>query len=89
MATNFLKSENPKKLYSIITPSGKLLDFGTQNKPIYKDRTDLMIYTHLNHYNNDKRNKMLKKLTEKRNKEGLLKCLDAEDPVYYEVNYLW
>lgn len=85
----FKISDNPKRKYIVKTPLGKWIHFGQREKPHYQDRTGLGAYTYLNDNDHTKRLKMLTKLTNKRDKDGYLCCHDDEDPIYYDVHYLY
>lgn len=82
-------STKPNKKYQVSTPSGKVVHFGTAGRPHYKDRTPDGAFTHLNDFDETKRQKQLAKFTSERREDGLPLCMDKEHPWYYEVNFLW
>ena len=85
----FLKSPLKNKKYRVISPQGKIIDFGDIRYEHYKDQTGLNLYFNLNH-NDDKRRRLYRLRASKiKNKNGELTYKNPEYANYYSYNFLW
>lgn len=82
-------SNNPKKKYDAICPSGKTVSFGKAGQKHYIDKTPIGCYTYLNTYDDNVRQKFLKKYANNRDENGNLKMFNPELAIYYEIRYLF
>jgi hypothetical protein len=85
----FKKSNRKGKKYSVITPSGKTIHFGSSHMEQYRDSTGLGLYSHKNHGDEERRKRYLARAKGIKNKKGELTWKDPESANYYSVKYLW
>ena len=85
----FTKSTRAGKKYSVTTPSGKKIHFGSSAMQHYKDSTGVGAWSHKNHGDADRRKSYLARAKGIKNKAGQLTWKDRESPNYYSVKYLW
>ena len=85
----FIKSPVKYKKYRVISPQGKIIDFGDNRYQHYKDQTDLKLYSKLDHLNDERRNKYRARASKIKNKNNQLTYNNSEYANYYSYNYLW
>ena len=85
----FSKSTRLGKKYSVITPTGKTVHFGSSASDHYKDSTGLGAWSHKDHKDTKRRASYLSRAGGIKNKAGLLTNNDKESANYYSINYLW
>ena len=85
----FKKSTRKGKKYSVITPSGKIIHFGSATMEQYKDSTGLGLYSHKDHGDEKRRKSYLARAKGIKNKKGELTYKDPESANYYSVRFLW
>jgi len=85
----FSISTRKNKKYSVITPSGRVVHFGSRTNFHYKDTTGLGAYSHLDHNDKVRRRSYRRRARGIRNKYGKAVFQDKESPAYYSYNYLW
>lgn len=85
----FTRAETKTHKYSVITPSGRKINFGHKKYKHYKDTTGLGLYSHMNHLNKDRRKSYLARAKGIRDAKGMLTYKNKEKPNYYAIKYLW
>lgn len=85
----FEKSNLKGKKYSVITPSGKKIHFGSSLYHHYKDTTGLGLWSHKDHNDKERREKYRARHSAIKTQEGNLAYTDKEQPAYYSWNFLW
>lgn len=85
----FKKSTRAGKKYSVITPSGRTIHFGSSQMEHYKDKTGVGAWSHKNHNDATRRKSYLARAKGIKNKNGEYTYKDRESPNYYSVKYLW
>jgi hypothetical protein len=85
----FEKSTVKGKKYSVITPSGKKIHFGSASYEHYKDTTGIGAWSHKDHNDKERRKRYRDRHSKIKTKEGNLAYKDKEQPAYYSWNYLW
>ena len=85
----FEKSNIKGKKYSVITPSGKKIHFGSSEMQHYKDTTGLGAWSHKDHLDKERRKRYLARAKGIKNKNGKLTWKDPESANYYSIKYLW
>lgn len=85
----FTRSKVKNKKYSVITPSGKTINFGDTRYQHYQDRTGLGLYTNLNHNDKQRRAAYRSRHSKILLKNGTPAYLDKEQPSYYSYHFLW
>lgn len=85
----FKKSTRQGKKYSVVTPSGKTIHFGSSAMQHYKDRTGVGAWSHKDHNDATRRKSYLARSKGIKNKAGALTWKDKESANYYSVHYLW
>jgi hypothetical protein len=85
----FKKSTRKNKKYSVISPSGKTIHFGSASMEQYKDSTGLGLYSDKDHNDEKRRKSYLARAKGIKNKKGELTWKDPESANYYSVRYLW
>jgi hypothetical protein len=85
----FSKSNIEGKKYSVITPSGKKIHFGSSNYKHFKDVTGVGAWSHLDHNDEKRRSLYKKRHSAIETKDGNPAYKDKEQPAYYSWNYLW
>jgi len=86
---SFTKSTRKDKKYSVETPSGKTIHFGSSSYGQYKDSTGLGLYTSLDHGDKTRRDRYLARAKGIKNKKGELTWNDPESANFYSVKFLW
>lgn len=86
---SFEKSNRKGKKYSVVTPSGKTIHFGSSSYGQYKDSTRLGLYKSLDHGDKERQKKYLARAKGIKNKKGELTWTDPETANFYSVKYLW
>jgi hypothetical protein len=86
---NFIKSPVKNKKYRITSPKGKTIDFGDIRYEHYKDKTNLKLYSNLNHNDKHRRDLYRTRTSKIKNKQGQLTYNNPEYANYYSYNYLW
>ncbi len=81
------KLTKKNKKYSVFTPSGKKIHFGDKRYEQYKDKIGK--YSHLDHNDEKRRERYLKRAKSIKDKEGNLTWNNPESPNYYSVRQLW
>ena len=85
----FIKSPIKNKKYRLISPKGKIIDFGDTRYEHYKDQTNIKLYTNLDHLDNERRSKYRARASKIKNKNNQLTYNNPEYANYYSYNYLW
>ena len=85
----FIKSPVKYKKYRVISPKGKIIDFGDSRYQHYKDQTDIKLYSNLNHNDEERRKRYRIRASKIKNKDGILTYKNPEYANYYSYNYLW
>jgi hypothetical protein len=85
----FSKSNRSGKKYSVKTPSGKIVHFGSSVSEHYNDSTGLGAWSHKNHNDEKRRASYLARSSGIKNKSGQLTKNNKESANYYSINYLW
>lgn len=85
---DFQKSNVKGKKYSVKTPSGKTVHFGSTEHQHFKDKA-LGLYSHLDHRDEKRRQNYLARAKAIKDKQGNLTYKDKESPNYYAIRYLW
>jgi hypothetical protein len=85
----FIKSSVKNKKYRIISPQGKIIDFGDIRYEHYKDQTNLKLYSNLDHLDHERRIKYRARASKIKNKYNQLTYNNPEYANYYSYNYLW
>lgn len=85
----FKKSNRKGKKYSVITPSGKTIHFGSREMSQYRDSTGLGLYSHLDHGDKERRKRYLARAKGIKDKNGNLTWNNPESANYYSIKYLW
>jgi len=85
----FKKSTRKGKKYSVVTPSGKIIHFGSSEMEQYRDSTGLELYSHLDHLDKERQRRYLARAKGIKNKDGKLTWDNPESPNYYSIRYLW
>ena len=85
----FTKSTRPGKKYSVITPKGKTVYFGSSTSQQYKDSTGKGYWSHKDHGDAKRRRSYLARAKGIKNKQGKFTYNNRESANYYSVNYLW
>ena len=85
----FTNSPRAGKKYSVVTPSGKKIHFGSSAMQQYKDSTGVGAWSHKTHGAADRRKSYLARAKGIKYKAGQLTWKDRESPNYYSVKYLW
>lgn len=86
---NFEISNRAGKKYSVTTPNGKIVHFGSSKSEHYKDKTGLGKWSHKDHLDTKRRTSYLARAGGITNKQGHLTKNDKESANYYSMNYLW
>lgn len=87
--TIFKKSTRKNKKYSVITPSGKTVHFGSSSYEQYKDSTGLGLYSHLDHNDEKRRDNYRARHKKIKLKDDSYAYLNKEQPSYYSWHFLW
>ena len=74
------KSKVKKKKYAAILPNGKRVNFGDKRYQQYEDKTNLKLYSNLDHHDKERR----KRYYERHNKDYPKYSAD-----YFSKVYLW
>ena len=85
----FQKSTRKGKKYSVITPSGKKIHFGSSSMQQFRDSTGLGIYSYKDHGDKERQKRYLARAKGIRDKNGNLTWKNKESPNYYSIRYLW
>ena len=85
----FKMSTRQGKKYSVVTPSGKTVHFGSSAMQHYKDRTGVGAWSHKDHGDDARRKSYLARSKGIKNKAGELTYKNKESANYYSVKYLW
>jgi hypothetical protein len=85
----FAKSTRKGKKYSVITPSGKKIHFGSSSMEQFRDSTGLGLYSHLDHNDKERRKRYLARAKGIKDKNGNLTWKDKESANYYSIRFLW
>jgi len=87
------KSSAKNKKYSVYVKGDnnnkKLIHFGDTRYKQFKDSTPLKSYSNLDHNDEERRNRYLKRAKGIKNKEGELTWKDKNTSNYYAVKFLW
>ena len=87
------KSTRKHKKYMVLVKgkSGrpKIIHFGDKRYQHFKDTTPLGLYKNLNHFDNERRERYLKRARGIKNKAGELTHKDKNSPNYYSIKFLW
>ena len=85
----FEKSKSKNKKYSVITPSGKKINFGDKRYKHFKDTTPLKLYSNLDHNDKKRQINYCKRSSGIKNKKGKLTKNNKESANHYSMKYLW
>jgi hypothetical protein len=85
----FSVSTRKHKKYSVVTPKGKVVHFGSRTNFQYKDTTGLRAYSHLDHLDPVRKRNYRRRARGIRNRRGKAVYRDKESPAYYSYNFLW
>ena len=85
----FEKSKSKNKKYSVITPSGKKINFGSLSHEHFKDTTPLKLYKNLDHNDKKRQKNYCKRAAGIKNKKGKLTKNNKESANFYSMRYLW
>ncbi len=85
----FIKSPVKYKKYRVISPRGKIIDFGDTRYQHYKDQTNLKLYSNLDHLDEKRRILYRGRACKIKNKNNQLTYNNPEYANYYSYNYLW
>ncbi len=85
----FQKSTRAGKKYSVKTPQGKTVHFGSASMGHYKDRTGVGAWSSKDHNDSKRRESYRKRSAGIRNKAGELTYKNKESANYYSYHYLW
>lgn len=85
---NFQKSTRKDKKYMVFY-NNKWIHFGHPSYEHYKDNTNLKLYSYLDHHDEKRREKYLKRAKGIRDKNGNLTYLNKNSPNYWSIHYLW
>lgn len=86
---NFSKSKSKNKKYSVIAPSGKLINFGDKRYEHYKDTTPLKLYKNLDHNDKQRQKNYCNRSAGIKDKNNKLTKNNLESPNFYARKYLW
>ncbi len=84
----FEKSKVKNKKYSVISPSGKTINFGDLRYEHFKD-TALGLYKNLDHGDKKRQKNYCKRSAGIRDKNNKLTKNNKESPNFYSMKYLW
>lgn len=84
----FKKSSKRNKKYMVCFER-KWIHFGDRTKQQYEDRTPLKLYSHLNHFDSERRKAYLRRSLGITRRDGSLTWNDPHSANYYSRNYLW
>jgi hypothetical protein len=84
----FEKSKSKNKKYSVISPSGKTINFGDLRYQQFKD-TALGLYKNLDHGDKKRQKNYCKRSAGIRDKNNKLTKNNKESPNHYSMRYLW
>jgi hypothetical protein len=84
----FKKSTKKNKKYMVIYKN-KIIHFGDKRYQQYEDKTDVKLYSKLNHFDKKRRKSYLLRAKGIKDKQGNLTYLMKSSPNYYSVKYLW
>jgi hypothetical protein len=85
----FRKSNKKYKKYSVITPKGRVINFGDRRYEQYRDSTGLGLYSNLDHKDKDRQKRYLARAKGIKDKSGKLTWKDPESSNYYSIRFLW
>lgn len=85
----FSISTRQNKKYSVITPSGNTVHFGSKKYGQFKDSTGLGTYSHKDHLDLDRRELYRRRARGIKDGTGRLAYRNRESPAYYSYNFLW
>jgi len=85
----FHRSNRKGKKYSVYTPSGKLVSFGSLGHDHYKDSTGLNLYSHLDHNDPERRRLYRARHSKILLKDGTPAYLSKEQPAFFSYHFLW
>jgi hypothetical protein len=85
----FQVSTRKGKKYSVVTPKGKTVHFGSSEHEHFKDRTGLGEWTSMDHNDKARRASFRARMRSITNKAGVLSYLNKESGLYYSYRYLW
>jgi alpha-D-ribose 1-methylphosphonate 5-triphosphate diphosphatase PhnM len=88
MELNFKKSTRKYKKY-MVKHNDKWIHFGDTRYQHFRDTTKLKLYSNLDHNDNERRYRYLKRAKKIINKKGELTWNDPNSANYYSVKYLW
>lgn len=86
---SFKKSNRKDKKYSVITPSGKTVHFGSTRYEHYKDSSGLALYSHLDHNDEKRRDRYRARHAKILLKDGTPAYKNKEQAAYYSWHFLW
>ena len=69
--------------------NNKWIHFGDKRYQQYKDQTPAKLYSHLDHNDNERRQRYLKRARGIKDKNGKITYQNKSSPNYYSVKYLW
>ena len=84
----FEKSKVKNKKYSVISPSGKKINFGDLRYEHFKD-TALGLYKNLDHNDKQRQKNYCNRSAGIKDKEGKLTKNNKNSPNFYARKYLW
>jgi len=85
----FEKSKSKNKKYSVITPSGKKINFGDKRYEQFKDTTPLKLYKNLDHGDKKRQKNYCARSAAIKNNKGKLTKNNKESANHYSMKYLW
>ena len=85
----FEKSKSKNKKYSVVTPSGKKINFGDKRYEQFKDTTPLKLYKNLDHGDKKRQKNYCARSSKIRDKNNKLTKNNKESPNHYSMMYLW
>jgi len=85
----FEKSKSKNKKYSVITPSGKKINFGDKRYEQFEDTTGLGLYSHLDHKDKKRKESYCSRAMGIKNKNNKFTYNDPASANYYSVRLLW
>ena len=85
----FEVSKAKNKKYSVVTPSGKKINFGDSRYEHYKDSTGVGAWSKLDHNDKERRKQYRTRHEKVMTKEGIPAYKDKEQASYYAYHYLW
>ena len=85
----FEKSKVKNKKYSVVTPTGKKINFGQLPYKHFKDTTTLKLYKNLDHGDKKRQKNYCARSSKIRDKNNKLTKNNKESPNHYSMMYLW